>query len=85
MIKQKNKVNVFRLEKRVSHLERLLKHQQRINAHQAKLNEIEMFDREVLAKRLSELEPIVLAKQPPFKKQGVIRRFLTVFWQFLGR
>ncbi|OOS01069.1 hypothetical protein B0186_04850 [Canicola haemoglobinophilus] len=91
MIKQKNsqkvtalnkkRINLFKLEQRVTVLENQMRIQGRINRYQSEHNKLDEITKEEIFERLNELERIALPQQ----KQGCVRRLLAKFWDMLGR
>ncbi|HHW7448955.1 hypothetical protein NM952_06780 [Pasteurella multocida subsp. multocida] len=76
--KNKQRVNVFKLQQRVESLEKQLALQLRINANQVEFNDMRILNEEVTYKNISQLSDDVIAL-----KQNILKRAINRFWAFL--
>ncbi|HHT7890605.1 hypothetical protein [Pasteurella multocida] len=78
--KNKQRVNVFKLQQRVESLEKQLALQLRINANQVSFNDMRILNEAVAYENISELKSDVIAL-----KQNILKRAINRFWAFLGK
>lgn len=78
--KNKQRVNVFKLQQRVESLEKQLALQLRINANQVAFNDMRVLNEEVTYRNISELSNDVITL-----KQNIVKRAINRFWAFLGK
>ncbi|EGP03026.1 hypothetical protein AAUPMG_11776 [Pasteurella multocida subsp. multocida str. Anand1_goat] len=78
--KNKQRVNVFKLQQRVESLEKQLALQLRINANQVTFNDMRVLNEEVTYRNISELSNDVITL-----KQNIVKRAINRFWAFLGK
>ncbi|BDE04550.1 hypothetical protein [Pasteurella multocida] len=78
--KNKQRVNVFKLQQRVESLEKQLALQLRINANQVSFNDMRILNEAVAYENISELKSDVIAL-----KQNIVKRAINRFWAFLGK
>ncbi|HDR0964080.1 hypothetical protein ACFGY2_07200 [Pasteurella multocida] len=78
--KNKQRVNVFKLQQRVESLEKQLALQLRINANQVAFNDMRVLNEEVTYRNISELSNDVITL-----KQNIVKRTINRFWAFLGK
>ncbi|AUK44463.1 hypothetical protein A4212_04340 [Pasteurella multocida] len=78
--KNKQRVNVFKLQQRVESLEKQLALQLRINANQVSFNDMRILNEAVAYENISELKSDVIAL-----KQNILKRTINRFWAFLGK
>ncbi|HEH9651819.1 hypothetical protein [Pasteurella multocida] len=78
--KNKQRVNVFKLQQRVESLEKQLALQLRINANQVSFNDMRILNETVAYENISELKSDVIAL-----KQNIVKRAINRFWAFLGK
>ncbi|HED4400857.1 TPA: hypothetical protein R4323_002332 [Pasteurella multocida] len=78
--KNKQRVNVFKLQQRVESLEKQLALQLRINANQVAFNDMRVLNEEVTYRNISELSNDVITL-----KQSIVKRAINRFWAFLGK
>ncbi|HHT7764483.1 hypothetical protein [Pasteurella multocida] len=73
--KNKQSVNVFKLQQRVESLEKQLALQLRINANQVSFNDMRILNEAVAYENISELKSDVIAL-----KQNIVKRAINRFW-----
>ncbi|MFP4732414.1 hypothetical protein [Pasteurella multocida] len=78
--KNKQRVNVFKLQQRVEQLEKALDLQELINENQVKFNDMRLINEDVTYENISELKSDVIAL-----KQNIVKRTINRFWAFLGK
>ncbi|HDR1113284.1 TPA: hypothetical protein QB287_001247 [Pasteurella multocida] len=78
--KNKQRVNVFKLQQRIESLEKQLALQLRINANQVSFNDMRILNEAVAYENISELKSDVIAL-----KQNIVKRAINRFWAFLGK
>ncbi|MDA5611702.1 hypothetical protein [Pasteurella multocida] len=78
--KNKQRVNVFKLQQRVESLEKQLALQLSINANQVSFNDMRILNEEVAYENIRELKSDVIAL-----KQNIVKRAINRFWAFLGK
>ncbi|HEA3288494.1 TPA: hypothetical protein RVS77_002114 [Pasteurella multocida] len=78
--KNKQRVNVFKLQQRVESLEKQLALQLRINANQVSFNDMRILNEAVAYENISELKSDMVAL-----KQSILKRAINRFWAFLGK
>ncbi|MGC6406934.1 hypothetical protein ACNO7K_10945 [Bisgaard Taxon 45] len=78
--KNKQRVNVFKLQQRVESLEKQLALQLRINANQVAFNDMRVLNEDVTYKNIKQLSDDVIVL-----KQSKVKRLINRFWAFLGK